>query len=528
MDTSFLSNIHEYQLSSFLVDKYFRLYNSIRSRLIALRFQYKIGVDKQILPSDLNNYLNDIGFLEFLFTRLDNNSLICNNDTYYEVQTAFNTLPKTIEDHSNLILGYYFPRRASHRKGLNHLENLVRSGQIDDLTLELLEREKFSVSQYEEFFKILRQRCLAARKADLLNRLFIEMNLRVMQGWFVVFNTLTVDNQNHEEVFGGENSTSWSNYVRSLDRSVGIKLHNSWRNAVKFRKAGSEFHSYFSVVERGSKSGRLHIHCLHFLKALPQGCSDPNAGSGLPYRREIEYLKSFWSFGESHPIAVRFNNSDAYGNLYWRWPVKSEKVEGSNYRKPLDTPIECKPPAAVVFYVGKYLTKEYDKPLQKEVSKWRTKLNRNLGRSLPQAIINHPSITDNHLQLIIRLSHSKMFNLKTVNSLPMSLFRRMAMQKLIKNQSNQNRSRLFDCLMGLKPRTGLLNRVKALTGLERTGKTGICSHTQANSGDVLTIKLNIEVISSLIKIVNECEFQIFGQLSFTSNVRGNSMEVRYV
>ncbi|UOF79416.1 replication associated protein [Microviridae sp.] len=521
----FIDNIHEYPLSAYLVDKHFRLYNSIRSRANALRFQLKIGTDLK-RQFDASIVAKDLNKLNELLLRLDNNSLICNTARYSRVYRVFTArFPKTIEAHSMKVLGFYYPKRSTHRKNLEALERQlqfeINNGMPTDLTLDLLQDEKFKVMQYEEFMKVLKERCLEARKCELLSRLFLEMQQRVSQGWFVVFNTLTVNNDNHKEVFGDENSTAWTDYVRSISRSVGIKLYGSWRDALKARSSGEEFHSYFSVVERGSKSGRLHIHCLHFMSVLPDGCSDPNAGASVPYRREIEYLKSFWKFGDSHPIAVRFNNSDAYAKLFWLWPVQSEQVEGSNYRRPLDIPIECEAPAAVVFYVGKYLTKEYDKPIQKEVSKWRTKMNRKMGLIFPQMIVNHPQMTINHLQMILRLNNSQVFRLNKVVTLPMTLLKRLALTKILTHHCCQIRLDVYKKLQLLTPRPDLSKRLRIMIQ-----KTWISNPVKI--GDTLTRDLSSTVGSSLIAIVQEVENQIFGNMSFTSNVRGNSMEVRYV
>ena len=197
----------------------------------------------------------------------------------------------------------------------------------------------------------------------------------------------------------GKDSKVWTDYVRRFDRSIGIKLFGSWRKAILARKNGDDFHSYFAVVERGSKTGRLHIHVVHMMKCLPSGCFDPNSGRAVPNLREVSKLKVFWEYGFSSPVAVRFNNADAYAKLYWRWPVKM-------LASGIFDPLPCKEPEALVQYIGKYITKEYEKALDKEFVRWRIRMSRKMGMIQLMKVVKKANLRQ--LRLMIKTPSQEM------------------------------------------------------------------------------------------------------------------------
>lgn len=207
---------------------------------------------------------------------------------------------------------------------------------------------------------------IRARVSEHMFRICQEFE-RCKSGWYVVFNTLTVSPEHYDAVFA-PGSTIWRDYVRDVDRAIGVNLFGSVREADAVR-ASDPFHSYFGVVECAS---RLHIHVLHFFRDIPASWqSDPNIGLLTPNRREIDALKEFWQYGHSSPKACRFADFDAFGKLGWRWPV--EKPKGSNKY----VPIKCRPGEALGKYVTKYITKSYED--KKGTFTWRTRMSRNFG-----------------------------------------------------------------------------------------------------------------------------------------------------
>ncbi len=217
----------------------------------------------------------------------------------------------------------------------------------------------------------LKSKGAMGRLAEHRWRMIEEIEHRCSSGWYVVFNTLTVDNTNYSEVFA-KGSSAWRLYIAAIDRVVGQELYGNVRNSIAARKT-NPFHSYFAVVERGGNTGRLHIHVIHCLRTIPESWKkDPNRVNGPPIRRQISPMKKFWRFGHSMPIACRFSDCDAFGALGWCWPVRREgdKV----------IPIASKPPIAIARYMCKYILKSFSKPDDDEGElRWRTRISGGFG-----------------------------------------------------------------------------------------------------------------------------------------------------
>lgn len=240
------------------------------------------------------------------------------------------------EEHCMRMFGEYWPKEA-------------RVPCDDRIEIYIAKMTEFKKAQTKE-----------ARVSELRYRLETELQLACEAGDLVVFNTLTVRNENLRSVFA-RRSREWDTYMKRWRRTFGK-------------------HRYFAVVERGTKNGRLHIHCVHMFRFAGQrGFVDPNEGTGKPDKREIVGLKSFWSAGFSSPIACRFGPDDGFARLGWRWPVV---LEGSSW-----LPLEVKSPLALARYVSKYVLK--DITMEKEKSIWRTRMTRGLGLGQLKTIMNH-------------------------------------------------------------------------------------------------------------------------------------------
>lgn len=371
---------------------------------------------------DWSIYEDHISRLDSLFTRLDNNNTICNAE-YAKVYSEFVAMPVNLEDHCRLVFSGMFFKNKFRGK-----VNPVMAKVIDNLRVSTLK----------------------SRSAETVSALKLEAELRAKEGWYFVFNTLTVTGEYLDDVFK-LGSKCWTDYVRLVDRSVGIRVYGRWRTAMDARRDGNNFHSYFAVVERGSRSGRLHIHVIHMMKELPIGCYDPNAGLNMPVNREISYMKKFWKFGFSSPIAVRFNNSDAYGKAFWRWPV----VKGS---KGFDS-LPCKGVGAIVNYVGKYLTKQLDSKIEKgEVLKWRIRTSRNLGKSMILPVVELLSMSQMRL---VMLNSGRMLQSREIK-LPTKLFKKLVLIRMVNLWKKKNSLQIRNLERVLSPQP---NIIKQLAGM---------------------------------------------------------------
>lgn len=490
--------------SSLVVSREFRLYNSINRRINGLQFQFDVLRSLGSLKDfDQSDYQGCLTILRGLSRRLDTHSIICNGDVYKVVLQVFNLMPKTLRSHSIALFGSYVPRSNKTQKRLDYINEEISKGFFNKDHKLMLFDDKRKCELELSFLKNLKFRCLKARKCELEARLRLEVLEAVRNGWYVVFNTLTVSPDNFKEVFD-VSSTSWTDYVRSVDRAIGISVYGSWSLAKKARDNKEEFHRYFAVTEKGSKSGRLHFHVLHFMKELPKGCFDPNRGSKLPKNREIFYLKRFWKFGHSTPIAVRFDGSDSYAKLNWVWPyvLSSSGVF---------LPLQCKAPEAIIKYVGKYITKSHeDTENHKEVFQWRTKMSQSLGKRFLNLVIK--KCNQNQLEMLVRIRSARLLQTER-GPMPLSLMKRLAMQELIVQFKKKAPRMLWSSMVQCPQREGILTHVRRMI-------QGTLPLSSSNFGSIRLLDLLVMEGFNLRSMILELENSIFGEKKISYNICG--------
>lgn len=264
-----------------------------------------------------------------------------------------------------------------------------------------------------------------------------EVAYRTHQGWFLVFDTLTVDDDHYNEVFDPA-SRVFESYIGKVRSMAAAAAFGSVRKA-----KGEDYYSYFAVVEAGGTTGRLHIHVLHFLKAVPEELTCPNIGRVVPDKRELLYFKTLWEAGFSVPIAVRYSLNDAWAKIGFRWPIDQATGKG----------LKANPPAAVAGYVSKYISKSYASEERSEF-KWRVRKSRALGLSPLRMVM-----TDLRNQTIKDLMSYegtlKMFGA----TIPPQLVRQMAMREF---QDRQSLISLFEIAKDVNSRPSLLQQWRDL------------------------------------------------------------------
>jgi len=411
----------------------------------------------------------EISNLNALIIQLDNNSVIHN--TYQAVKQAWKVYPQTTKDHCIQLFGTFNKQKYQQN---------CKDKQKDRLLAAIIEQ--------------LKQCSIEGRKSELMKRLSIEMEERLSQGWYMVFNTLTVAPGHMANVFPKERikNNVWQKYIRDTDRYFARAAYGSYRKARQKVKEGQDYHSYFAVVEKGSKHGRLHIHVLHLFKTLPDTVSDPNYGSIIPYNRDILDLKQFWYDGFSKPMAVRFSELDAYGKKGWRWPsVQNDLGKGEfSYNQ-----LPAKPFIAMVRYVAKYLTKSYNSNDDKEVGCiWRTRTSRKLGtRKLTSILQKLPLKTrltilqDQKIKLHLNQSRVPRLLMRRIimTSLPYKVFTelyRRALQLPVKNILKQFRELIENPQIFTLPNFGnTLIRKSRLEGVFNVFQHTVSSHAIAGA-----------------------------------------------
>src|SRR6516165_3313245 len=139
---------------------------------------------------------------------------------------------------------------------------------------------------------------MKSRRGFAIQRLMNAMRQAHADGWFIVFDTLTLADDRLEAFYDNPNA----------------------------------LRQYFCVPEYGTANGRLHFHAVHFMRTLPTGSVDPNFGRRVRNRRQLNSLQNTWPYGYSMPIAVRYTQ-DAFSRSGWLWPVdaKGEPLKATSY-----------------------------------------------------------------------------------------------------------------------------------------------------------------------------------------------------
>lgn len=263
-----------------------------------------------------------------------------------------------------------------------------------------------------------------------------EIAYRASQNWYFVFNTLTVRQGEMENVFS-PTSNAFKKYIQRISYDVQ-KAHE-----LAGGNAGDDTHTYFAVTEYGSQSGRLHIHCLHAMRALPLGARDPNLGRANPTQRQIERFRQYWRHGFSVPIAVRYNTRDAFGVDNWRWPMDAKTGLG----------LKAKSPLAIAGYMSKYVLKAYN---DRKDYKWRCKKNHQYGTQIINELVSQLTIKT----MTTMLMEDRITATLNNGLVPKTLLRTTVLRRL---QNIHGTLKQFEDLKGTRTQAALLTRLRDLT-----------------------------------------------------------------
>jgi hypothetical protein len=257
---------------------------------------------------------------------------------------------------------------------------------------------------------------------NIKTRLHLEFIEKKSKNWFMVFSTLTVDANNYEKVFK-KGSNYWRYYIQKFQRMIATDCYGSWRKA-----KNKDYFSYFAVVEQGDKTGRLHIHVVKFFKNC-KNMSDPNSHLAIPDRKSIKEFEHLWECGYSQHVPIRWNETDAFGLLNWKWRVE-ENEDTQDYQPIVGTTIP-----KISQYLIKYVMKSKTTEIKKEVYSWKTKMSRKLGMKIIMQDLE--KLTTKELQLLtaprIYPVQIKMYEM----IIPSKLIRQIAVKMLYQRQPKQ-------------------------------------------------------------------------------------------
>lgn len=398
------------------------------------------------------SYSHVINTLTVLLSRLELNTLIDNKNLEYEsVRKAFSQYPDTLTKHIVQLFGQDVRVRLPFDRKVMKARYVLSEAISKSSNPSYIKSCRASLADAEFrhlflsfLFSSMKASSLLSRKAELQRRILMDAEHFIgNQKWFCIMNTLTVDPENYTKVFS-QGSTLWRRYIRNVDSLFARSACGSVRAGASLRRSGGEFHRYFAVTERGGKTGRLHLHVLHFFKSLPQGFADPNLGLRSPRLFEIDALRIYWPFGASCPRAFRFSQCDAYGLLPtpWVWPVDKN-----------NQPFKGGPPVTAMRYVSKYLHKVYDCGTLKDSSilpyaySWRSKICRKMGTEVCQRFL----LLLKPQEMVHLLRHKLLCKIQG-RSLPKVLLRRLLCRKLYRMCKSLCPSLLISEMRRFKPR----------------------------------------------------------------------------
>src|SRR5258708_12837506 len=118
---------------------------------------------------------------------------------------------------------------------------------------------------------------MKSRRGFAIQRLMNAMRQAHADGWFIVFDTLTLADDLLEAFY--DNPNALRDYFRDIVRMV---------LAAEGRKANdshADCYQYFCLPVYGTANARLHFHAVHFIRTLPPATVDPPLRRPAPNRR---------------------------------------------------------------------------------------------------------------------------------------------------------------------------------------------------------------------------------------------------
>lgn len=311
---------------------------------------------------------------------------------YHKARTLLATIQRRLDFYSRRmswrLTGVHLVRSS---KAIEELKNMIENSDweinsslssreilkkpvketVGEIFENLPEPSKRQYNDFEkELIKTMNETGVSQRTATYRTLLAYEIAWAAYHKKFMLFTTLTIQNGKMDETFSKE-SKVFKNYIRKFTQTLP-----------KTNKTEQE-HTYFACVEAGTKTGRLHIHIIHFFEKLPAEADDPNRGREKPNHWEITHFKQLWDYGWIVPKMVRYNPNDAYGILKWRWPL--DRKTG--------LPYEIGSPQRLSSYMSKYINMTYDDPRRSKYL-WRIRKSHNLGMKLIEELLSTLTLQD--------------------------------------------------------------------------------------------------------------------------------------
>lgn len=356
----------------------------------------------------------------------------------------------------------------------------------------------------EHYLQMMKDTSKQARIQERRFLLELELLEKLSRGWYIVFNTLTIDPENYNAVFS-TGSKHWNNYIRAIDRLLYIGRFGSVREGASQVRRKTDMHTYCAVVEAGELNGRLHIHVVHAFSHLPYGAADPNIGAAIAHRRELQCLKSAWRYGHSTPIAVRVDGTDPYSDLGWVWPLKWDDAT-SSYQ-----PYDAKPIGAVAAYLSKYLMKTLGNERLK--GQWRTKTSQRYGTTLIDVAVRAMKTTT-IANFVLGIKKTTMLPTLGERVIPTRILRIAATRELMNRLMDWEQSKVWKTLITLQPQKDIVKSLQESMQTLRM-KTTVQSNHQSSMNASMRISNDMDISDA-----QDCFELAFQEIEDLQRIRG--------
>lgn len=325
------------------------------------RIDYLLAVKNHHRPMEAWRVDNDLTLPESIYCR---HSDLQGHLNYVQTACSLLDITNTIDRTKNKTLAEQENIALVLRDWRKYMSDFPK--KTLDIIFEMPTKPKFVP---DDATRMLMEAQNKSRSQQTIQRLMNEVELRHNDGWFFIFDSLTLAPDMVKTFY--ETPTAIRDYARNMgfkvNEALGRKKHSSY----------TDVYRYFCVPEFGSLNGRLHFHVIHCVAALPLGSQDPNMGKRVRNNHVIDSCRGLWKFGFSAPIAVRYHN-DAYTRSGWLLPVdKNGQAK------------QLKPIKAVCHYVAKYVNKNSDFKIRHKLKTGKSKWMRQIETIVPKDKMNH-------------------------------------------------------------------------------------------------------------------------------------------
>lgn len=216
--------------------------------------------------------------------------------------------------------------------------------------------------------------------AELRWRMASEARRAYQEGWFIVFDTLTIDPKRYVRTVDFWTQPHWLDYRKKVKELVGQASYPDITTRHLEKVSTSDYLTYCAVLEGGNANP--HCHIIWFMKNIPDSWRfDPNRGLVATRSALVYPMKALWPCGWSLPKAFRMAKDDGWGRIGWSWPGA----------------LVPQGPASVGSYLLKYVTKELScRNTYKagEISLRRVRRSTKLGERELDEVMNHMTLEE--------------------------------------------------------------------------------------------------------------------------------------